>query len=152
LLKCLGSQRSSLNKEGLGYTPKKGKAVFAPHKTSFMKKNDRFCNRCKQVWHLEQYCKNKNKPINVSSVTEPPNYTRLNKKIIHRADNLANLNPYNPVVREITTDFKPTYIPAKIVISLAVTITSYIKVRVVNTSEFRHSYYKPSSNKSSESI
>jgi hypothetical protein len=34
LLMCLGSQRASLNKEGLGYTPKKGKATFAPHKTS----------------------------------------------------------------------------------------------------------------------
>ena len=29
LLKCLGSQRFSLNKEGLGYIPKKGKAAFA---------------------------------------------------------------------------------------------------------------------------
>jgi len=28
LLKCLGSQRFSLNKEGLGYTPKKGKMTF----------------------------------------------------------------------------------------------------------------------------
>jgi hypothetical protein len=86
------------------------------------------------------------------AVTEPPNYTRLSKKIIHRADDLTNLSPYNPVVREIMTDFKPTYIPAKIVISLAVTITSYIKVHVANTSEFRHSYYKPSLNKSSGSI
>jgi hypothetical protein len=86
------------------------------------------------------------------AVTELTNYMKLSKKIIHRADNLANLSPYNPVVREITTDFKPTCIPAKIVISLAVTITSYIKVHVADTSEFKHSYYKPSSNKSSESI
>jgi hypothetical protein len=86
------------------------------------------------------------------SVIEPTNYTRLSKKIIHRADDLANLSPYNLVVREIMTDFKPTYIPAKIVISLAVTITSYIKVRVANISEFKYSYYKPSSNKSSGSI
>jgi hypothetical protein len=86
------------------------------------------------------------------SVTEPTNYTKLSKKIIHQADDLANLSPYNPVVREITTDFKPTYIPAKIVISLAVTITSYIKVRVTNTSEFKHSNYNPSSNESSGSI
>ena len=34
LIMCLGSQRDSLYKEGLGYTPKKGKAVFTPHKTS----------------------------------------------------------------------------------------------------------------------
>jgi hypothetical protein len=40
-------------------------------------------------------------------VTEPPNYTRLSKKIIQRKDNLTNLSPYNPVVREISTDFKP---------------------------------------------
>jgi hypothetical protein len=85
-------------------------------------------------------------------VTEPTNYTKLSKKIIHQADNLANLSLYNPVVRGITTDFKPTYIPAKIVISLAVTITNYIKVHVANTSEFKHSYYKPSSIKSSGSI
>jgi hypothetical protein len=85
-------------------------------------------------------------------VTEPTNYTKLSKKIIHRADDLANLSPYNPVVREITTDFKPTYIPSKIVISSVVTVTSYIKVHVANTSEFKHSYYKPSSNKSSGSI
>ena len=42
LLMCLGSQRASLYKEGLCYTPKKGKAAFAPHKTSFMKNNGRF--------------------------------------------------------------------------------------------------------------
>jgi hypothetical protein len=88
----------------------------------------------------------------MQAVTEPTNYTKLSKKIIHRADDLANLSPYNPVVREITMNFKPTYIPAKIVISLAVTITRYIKVCVGNTSEFKHSYYKPSSNKSSGSI
>jgi hypothetical protein len=88
----------------------------------------------------------------MSAVTEPTNYMKLSKKIIHRADDLANLSPYNPVVREITTNFKPTYIPAKIVISLAVTITSYTKVRVTNILEFKHSYYKPSSNKSRGSI
>jgi hypothetical protein len=85
-------------------------------------------------------------------VTEPTNYTRLSKKIIHRVDDLANLSPYNSVVREITTDFKPIYIPAKIVTSLAVTIISYIKIHITNTSEFKHSYYKPVSNESSGSI
>jgi hypothetical protein len=86
------------------------------------------------------------------AVTEPTNYTRLSKKIIHRADDLANLSLYNLVVREIMMDFKSTYIPAKIVISLAVTITSYIKIRVTNTSKFKHSYYKSVSNESSRSI
>jgi hypothetical protein len=47
LLKCLGSQIFSLNKEGLVYNPKKGKTAFATHKVSFVKCNGRFCNRCK---------------------------------------------------------------------------------------------------------
>jgi hypothetical protein len=68
LLMCLGSQRASLYKEGLGYTPKKGKAAFAPHKTSFVKNNGRFCTSCKQVGHKEQECKNKSKDANVSSL------------------------------------------------------------------------------------
>jgi hypothetical protein len=65
-------------------------------------------------------------------VTEPPNYTRLSRKIIQRKDNLTNLSPYNPVVREILTDFKLFYITAKIVLSLAVTVISYINVRGIN--------------------
>jgi hypothetical protein len=69
LLKCLGSQRFFFNKEGLGYTPKKGKAAFVTPKASFVKGNGRFCNRCKQVGHIEQYCKtNKNKQPNVCSI------------------------------------------------------------------------------------
>ena len=68
LAKVLGSQRFSLNKEELGYTPKKGKVAFVTHKTSFVKGNDLFCNRYKQVGHVEQYCKNKNKNTNVSSI------------------------------------------------------------------------------------
>ena len=69
------------------------------------------------------------------AVTEPTNYTKLRKSSA-RADDLANLSPYNPVVREITKDFKPTRVPAMIVISLAVTITYYIKVCITDTSEF----------------
>ena len=65
---CLGSQRFSLNKEGLGYSSKKGKATFVTHKTSFVKGNGRFCNRCEQVGHIEQDCKNKNKNANASSI------------------------------------------------------------------------------------
>ena len=59
----LDSQRASLYKEGLGYTPKKGKAAFAPHKTSFMKNNGRFCTSCKQVGHKEHECENKRKMV-----------------------------------------------------------------------------------------
>jgi hypothetical protein len=62
LLKCLGSQRFSLNKEGLG------KEAFVTAKASFVKSNGQFCNRCKQVGHLKQYCKNKNMNANVSSI------------------------------------------------------------------------------------
>jgi hypothetical protein len=65
LLKCLGSQRFSLNKEGLGYTPKKGKSAFATPKPSFVKGNGRFCNRCKQVGHLEHNCNKKNQSKNL---------------------------------------------------------------------------------------
>jgi hypothetical protein len=60
LLKCLGSQRFSLNKERLGYTPKKGKSAFTTPKPSFVKGNGWFCNRCKQVGHLEHNCNKKN--------------------------------------------------------------------------------------------
>ena len=43
--------------------------AFAPHKTSFVKSNSRFCTRCKQSGHLEHYYKNKNKNnANVSSI------------------------------------------------------------------------------------
>ena len=51
LLMCLGSQSTSLYEEGLGYTPKKGKVTFAPHKTSFVKNNGWFYTSCKQVGH-----------------------------------------------------------------------------------------------------
>ena len=65
---CLGSQRASLYKEGLDYTPKKGKAAFAPHKTSFVKNNGRFRTSYKQVGHKEHECNNKRKNANVSSI------------------------------------------------------------------------------------
>ena len=68
LLMCLDSQRASLYKEGLCYTPKKGKVAFAPHKTSFVKNNGRFCTSCKQVGHKEHECKTKSKNANVSSI------------------------------------------------------------------------------------
>jgi hypothetical protein len=55
-------------------------------------------------------------------VTEPANYTKLSKKTIHQADDLTNLSPYNLVVHEIMTDFKPNYMPAKIVISTVDTV------------------------------
>jgi hypothetical protein len=68
LLMCLSSQRASLYKEGLGYIPKKGKATFTNHKTSFVRNNGRYCKSCKQVGHLEQQCMNKNKNAKISSI------------------------------------------------------------------------------------
>jgi hypothetical protein len=68
LLMCLGSQIASLYKEGLGYTPKKGKVTFAAHKNNFMKNNGRFCTSYKQVGHKEHDYKNKNKNAIVSSI------------------------------------------------------------------------------------
>ena len=50
LLKCLGSQRFSLNKEELGYTPKKGKAAFVTPKASFVKGNGRFLQYMQASW------------------------------------------------------------------------------------------------------
>jgi hypothetical protein len=49
------------------------------------------------------------------AVIELTNYMKLSKKITAKADNSANLSPYNPVVRETTKDFKPTNIQTKIV-------------------------------------
>jgi hypothetical protein len=74
------------------------------------------------------------------AVTEPTNYTRLSKKITHRVDDLANLSPYNPVVHEITTDFKPTYIPAKIVISLNIVITNQVQIKVAEVFSSNHTH------------
>jgi hypothetical protein len=54
LLMCLGSQRASLYKEELGYIPKKGKATFANHKTSFIRNNGQYYKSCKQVGHIKQ--------------------------------------------------------------------------------------------------
>jgi hypothetical protein len=78
LLICLGSQRASLYKEGLGYTPKKGKAAFAPHKTSFVRNNGRYCTSCKQVDHMEHDCKSKESQAHVSSIKSDSCYM-LNK-------------------------------------------------------------------------
>jgi hypothetical protein len=68
LFMCLDSQRASLYKEGSGYIPKKGKAAFANHKTSFVRNNGRYCKSCKQVSYVKQKCMNKNKNANISSI------------------------------------------------------------------------------------
>ncbi len=77
LLMCLGSQRASLYKEGLGYTPKKGKAAFAPHKTSFVRNNGSYCKNCKQVGHDEHRCTKKKN--NVSTIKINASYMLVKK-------------------------------------------------------------------------
>jgi len=73
LLKCLGSQRFALNKEGLGYTSKKGRAGFVTlNKTSFVKSIGRCCNRCKQVGHLEHNFNKMNKNKKIANVPYIP--------------------------------------------------------------------------------
>jgi hypothetical protein len=66
LLICLGRQRTSLYKARLSYIPKKGKAIFANHKISFVRNNGWYCKSCKQIGHIEQQCMNKNKNAKVS--------------------------------------------------------------------------------------
>jgi hypothetical protein len=68
LLMCVGSQRASLYKKRLGYTSKKGKAPFAPHKTIFVKNSGQYCYSCKQLGYKEHECKNKKSHANVSSI------------------------------------------------------------------------------------
>jgi hypothetical protein len=48
--------------------PKKGKASFAPHKTSFVNNNGWFCTSSKQVGHKEHDCKNTKSHANVSLI------------------------------------------------------------------------------------
>jgi hypothetical protein len=42
----LGSQRCSLNHEGLGYVPDKGKNAFVKQKIMFVKECDKVCHNC----------------------------------------------------------------------------------------------------------
>lgn len=50
LLKYFGRYRISLNIEGLGYTPKNGKAAFATRKTNFVKGNGHFVLKMQASW------------------------------------------------------------------------------------------------------
>jgi hypothetical protein len=60
----LGSQRCSLNREGLGYVPKKGKNAFIKQKTLFVKECDKVCHKCHKKGHIKKNCPKLN---NVSS-------------------------------------------------------------------------------------
>jgi hypothetical protein len=50
----LGSQRCSLNCEGLGYLPQKGKNAFVKQKTMFVKECDKVCHKCHKKGHVKK--------------------------------------------------------------------------------------------------
>jgi hypothetical protein len=52
----LGSQRCSLNREGLGYVPKKGKDAFIKQKTLFVKECDKVCHKCHKKGYVKKNC------------------------------------------------------------------------------------------------
>jgi hypothetical protein len=52
----LGSQRCSLNREGLGYLSKKGKNAFVKQKTMFVKECDKVCHKCHKKGHVKKNC------------------------------------------------------------------------------------------------
>jgi hypothetical protein len=52
----LGIQRCSLNREGLGNLPKKGKNAFVKKKTMFVKECDKVCHKCHNKGHVKKKC------------------------------------------------------------------------------------------------
>ena len=60
----LGSQRCSLNREGRGYFPKKGKNAFVKQNTMFAKECDKVCHKCNKKRLVKKNCP---EPNNVSS-------------------------------------------------------------------------------------
>jgi len=61
------SQKFTLNRQGHGYIPKKGKKAFYATKTVFVKKDGRpYCEKCKKMGHNEKNCTN-NKVISFDS-------------------------------------------------------------------------------------
>jgi len=60
---CWSSQKFTLNRQGLGYIPKKDKKAFYDTKTVFVTKDGRpYCEKCKKMGHNEKNCTN-NKAI-----------------------------------------------------------------------------------------
>jgi Zinc knuckle. len=53
--KILSEQRCILNKEGLGFIPKKGKKP-SHRATRFVKSNGKYCSKCREVGHLVSDC------------------------------------------------------------------------------------------------
>ena len=57
---CWSSQKFTLNRQGLGYIPKKRKKAFYATKTTFVKKDGRpYYEKCKNIGHNEKSCTNK---------------------------------------------------------------------------------------------
>ena len=57
---CWGNQKFSMNKEGLGYIPKKGRAAFVHTWTTFVKASGvSYCENCKNLGHDAKNCTNK---------------------------------------------------------------------------------------------
>ena len=57
---CWGNKKFSMNKEGLEYIPKKGRAAFVQTRTTFVKASGvSFCENCKNLGHDEKNCTNK---------------------------------------------------------------------------------------------
>jgi hypothetical protein len=52
----LGNQCCSLNREGLGYFPKKEKNAFVKQKTMFVKECDKVCHKCHNKGHVKKNC------------------------------------------------------------------------------------------------
>ncbi|KAF0920622.1 hypothetical protein E2562_035909, partial [Oryza meyeriana var. granulata] len=53
--KILSEQRYVLNKEGLGFVPKKGKKPTYCS-TKFVKSNGKYCQKCQEVGHVASKC------------------------------------------------------------------------------------------------
>jgi len=64
---CWSSQKFTLNRQSIGYIPKKGKKAFYETKTVFVKKDGRpYCEKCKKLSHNEKNCTN-NKVVSFDS-------------------------------------------------------------------------------------
>ena len=61
-----------MNKEGLGYIPKKGRAAFVHTWTTFVKASGvSYCENCKNLGHDEKNCTNK------KAISFDPRYVRF---------------------------------------------------------------------------
>ena len=78
----LGLPKSISLQRGIRLYPQERKVVFAPHKTSFVKNNGRFCTSCKQVGHIEQKYMKKKSQANVSLIKLDSFYDLLRVQMV----------------------------------------------------------------------